>query len=275
MRRREGGGMKAGGGGMASDIDVQQAAAAIADDIAAGRTFRAPPGPPVADMAAAYAVQDALTALRGGAGAIGGFKLAFNGAAARAYYGLAEPCIAPVWRRDIRQDGATLRLAEFHALAIEPEIVLELGRDLDHRPGMTAADAMQAVAAIRPAIEVMDHRGAFAQDPPAALAVAQGIHSAGAVLGAPVPPARLAERHGIVTRLLIDGAEAGARPDGAPQDPAEGLVWAAAALAARGQRLRAGMILLCGTHLPVRTVAAPGRITVDMGGFGTVGFSLV
>jgi 2-keto-4-pentenoate hydratase len=117
-------------------------------------------------------------------------KLAFNSVASRSYYGLGEGCIAPLFARDIRQEGTTLQLADFHSLVIEPEICLQLGRDLDHIPGLTTAQAMAAVAAIRPAVEVMDPRGAFALDPSAAQAVAQGIHTAGAVLGAPVPAIR-------------------------------------------------------------------------------------
>ncbi|QYK42188.1 MAG: hypothetical protein KF887_03400 [Paracoccaceae bacterium] len=257
--------------------DAQAMAQEIAADIAGGRGFRLFGGldddPAALDRA--YAVQDALTGLRGGAAAVGGYKLAFNSAASRVYYGLAEGCIAPLYARDIRQDGAVLRLADFHSLVIEPEICLELGADLPHRPDMTPEEAMAAVAAIRPAVEVMDHRGAFALDPSAAQAVAQGIYTAGVVLGAPVSPGLLPARHRTTTRLAIAGAEVGARLDGAPQDPAEGLVWAAGALARRGFRLRAGMILMCGTHLPVHPVAAPAAVLVEMDGFGSVGFSVV
>jgi 2-keto-4-pentenoate hydratase len=248
----------------------------IAADIAAGRLFRIIPELAGADaMDSAYAVQDALTPLRGGQAAVAGYKLAFNSAASRDYYGLAEGCIAPIYARDIRQDGAILRLADFHSLVIEPEICLELGADLDHHPGLSAAQAMAAVVAIRPAVEVMDPRGALAQDPSAAQAVAQGIHTAGAVLGAPVSPDLLPARHGITTRLMLAGAEVGAKTDAAPQDPAEALVWAARALSRRGLALRKGMILMCGTHLPVQAVAAPCAVRAEMGLFGAVEFSVV
>lgn len=73
----------------------------------------------------------------------------------------------------------------------------------------------------------------------------------------------------------VGGAEVGARLDGAPQDPGEGLLWAARALKGRGLRLRAGMIVLCGTHLPPHAITAPGQVLVEMAGFGTVGFSVV
>lgn len=220
-------------------------------------------------------MQDALTALRGGPGAVAGYKLAFNGQGSRNYYGLAEGCIAPLFRHDIRPDDAVLRLADFHSLVIEPEICLELGRDLPHPAGLTPAEALATLSAIRPAVDVMDPRGAFALDPSAAQAVAQGIYTAGAVLGAPIPAARLADRHGVTTRLVIGGACVGERLDGTPQDPLEGLIWAGGALAARGQSLTAGMILLCGTHLPGHPITAPAAVRVAMGDFGTVGFSVV
>jgi len=269
-----------GGAGMAEQ-DIAGAADALvmarrgAADLAASRAFRLIGGLDPGAMDRAYAVQDALTGLRGGADAVGGYKLAFNSTGSRAYYGLSEGCTAPLYRRDIRADGIPLRRAGFHSLVIEPEICLELGTDLHFRPGLTPQDALTAIAAVRPAVEVMDHRGAFALNPSAAQAVAQGIYTAGAVLGAPVAPGLLALRHDIITRLSIGGVEVAAQLDGAPQDPAAALVWAAGALARRGLRLRAGMILMCGTHLPVQAITGPGMVRVDMGIFGSVGFSVV
>ena len=256
-------------------MDVAGIAAGIAKDIAARRTFRLSEGLDGMGMEKAYALQDALTALRGGPEVVGGYKLAFNSAGSQAYYKLAEGCIAPVYRCDLRKNGAILRRADFHSLAIEPEICLELGADLEYRPGLTVSEAMAAVAAICPAVEVMDLRGAFDLDPSAAQAVAQGIYSAGAVLGARLTPDRLAARHGVEARLHIGGAVAGSGFDSAPQDPGEGLVWAAGALARRGLQLRAGMILLCGTLLPVREITTPGQVLAEMGAFGSVNFTVV
>ncbi|MFN3644450.1 MAG: 2-keto-4-pentenoate hydratase [Gemmobacter sp.] len=249
-------------------------AAQVAQAIEAGAPFALLP--PL-DLDAAYVVQDALTRRRlGAAGMAGlaGYKLAFNSPAAMAHNGLHEPCIAPLYRQDIRQDGATLRQAGFRALVVEPEIALELGADLTgERPDRSAA--MAALRGFRPAIEVMDHRGAFALAPSAAQAVAQGIFTAGAVLGPLVAPSRLAERHGMETALWLDERCIGRALDAAPQDPLDGLVWAARALAARGWPLTAGMILLCGTHLPVQAVNEPASVRATIGDFGSVGFSLV
>ena len=69
--------------------------------------------------------------------------------------------------------------------------------------------------------------------------------------------------------------EVGAQLEGAPQDPVAGLVGAARAMARRGLRLQAGMILMCGTHLPVQAIGEAGAVRVYMGIFGSMSFSVV
>lgn len=195
-----------------------------------------PDGPP---LAAAYAVQEATLRLRlAGAEDLAGWKLAFNSAGSMAFNGLAEPCIAPIFRAGVVGDGAALR-------------------------------------AVRPAIELMDHRGAFAARAPAGQAVAQGTRNIGAVLGPPCDPAVLDRREAVEMALYIDDARIGAVREAAPPEALEGLVWAAQTLAARAWPLRAGMILMCGTHLPVQALERPGAVRVTMSGLGEVGFSLV
>lgn len=260
---------------MAGAGDALAMAQLVAVDLAGSRAFRLIGGLESAAIDLAYSVQDALTGLRGGTDAVGGYKLAFNSAGSRSYYGLYEGCIAPLYRRDVRVDGTTLRRAGFHSLVIEPEICLELGTDLHHRHGLTPKEALRAVIAMRPTIEVLDHRGAFALDPSAAQAVAQGIYTGGGDAGRAGRTRDAGRASGYRTRLSVGGVEVGAQLDGAPQDPAAGLVWAAGALARRGLRLQAGMILMCGTHLPVQAVTEPGAVQVDMGIFGSVGFSVV
>jgi 2-keto-4-pentenoate hydratase len=87
--------------------------------------------------------------------------------------------------------------------------------------------------------------------------------------GRPLDAAYAVQEAMLRARLAASGGE------GAPQDPLEGLVWAARTLALRGRPLRAGMILPCGTHLPVQAVDRPGTVRATMGELGTVGFSLV
>jgi len=46
-------------------------------------------------------------------------------------------------------------------------------------------------------------------------------------------------------------------------------------MARRGLRLQAGMILMCGTHLPVQAIGEAGAVRVYMGIFGSMSFSVV
>ncbi len=260
--------------------DIDALGRSVAVDIVASRPFRAVPLPDGPPLAASYAVQDAmlrarLSALPVDGEALAGWKLAFNSAESMARNGLHEPCIAPVLRVGLLLCGGALRADAVLNLVVEPEFCLELGADLPPDGKVSPDAARAALRAVRPAIELMDHRGAFAQGAPAAQAVAQGIWNIGAVLGRPSDVAVLEHRRKIVTELRLDGERVAAARDAAPQDPIEGLVWAARALAARGWQLRAGMILLCGTHLPVQAVDRPCDISVKMGPLGEVAFSLV
>ncbi|MGO4837026.1 fumarylacetoacetate hydrolase family protein, partial [Rhizobiaceae sp. 2RAB30] len=168
--------------------------------------------------------------------------------------------------------GAQLEGAAYHELVIEPELIVTLAADI--AAGADHATVAAAIGLVQPGFELMDARGAFAHDPSAAQAVAQGIYNAGAVVGGPGLAIEALDTAAIETSVTIDGAVVGQAVGAAPQHPVEAVAWVAKTLEARGERLRSGMIVLCGTHLPTRTVTAPTDIRVEMSGLGRAEFRL-
>lgn len=223
----------------------------------------------------AYAIQSEVNAaLIAGQPArqVAGYKIAFNRRSSMDYYNLSEPCFAPLFSDQVQEDGAARPLAGFRDLVVEAEIAVRLGSALSE--GSDPAAVMAAIDAIFPAIEVMDVRGAFARDPSAAAAVAQRVHSEGAVLGAAVAARGLAEGE-TVARLLVDGSSVGEARNAAPQSPVEAVAWLANRLGRDGLSLQPGMIVLTGAHLPGHPVRAAGTVRVELEPFGAVSLHLV
>jgi 2-keto-4-pentenoate hydratase len=164
---------------------VEALADGIADDVGEGKLFRLVDGIGT-DLEMAYRVQDALTERLLASGPkrrIGGYKLAFNKQASFDYYGLSEPCSAPVFSDGIAASGVELQLSSYRQLVIEPEIAVVLGGDLPDAGPVSREQVTEAIGHVTAAFELLDVREAFKLDPSAAQAVAQGVYNVGAVLG--------------------------------------------------------------------------------------------
>jgi 2-keto-4-pentenoate hydratase len=218
----------------------------------------------IGDLENAYRIQrevnDAFLASKPGRRVVG-YKIAFNRQSSMDYYRLTEPCYAPLFSDQVYESGVSLKLSDFRDLVIEPEVGV--------RTGISGS-----IETLFPAIEIMDARGAFARDPSAAAAVAQRVHSEGAVVGGDVSPVGF-DPTTTVARLTIDGINVGEAKGAGPQTPVEAVSWLAARLAKDGLPLDAGMIVLTGAHLPGRQVARTGLIEIDLAPLGSVSLKLI
>jgi 2-keto-4-pentenoate hydratase len=225
-------------------------------------------------LAHAYDIQKKVTAAlldRHPGRHIAGYKIAFNRPSSMDYYGLSEPCYAPLFSDQIHVGSATVPFGLFRDPVIEPEIAIRLSSSLTGSEDDGGVEA--AIGALLPAIEVMDVRGAFARDPSAAAAVAQRIHGEGAVIGE-AEGVRAVDAADVVARLRVDGETQGEAKGAAPQTPTEALAWLSRRLAADGLPLEAGMIVLTGAHLPGFALTRPCAVSVDIAPLGTVSLRL-
>ncbi len=223
-----------------SEVDVAATAAAIDDARLGGITLDAA-SVATGDLASAYQVQDALTARRVARGARRiGWKLGYTSRVMREQMGIGEPNIGPLLDSMWRSTGATVGDGLLQP-RVEPEIALVLDRDVDGP--LSAQEALAACREAVVALEVVDSVWtAYAMD--LEHNTADGSSAAHVVVGPPLPLDALDE---VAVTLYRNGSAVGA---GAGRDalghPAAALSWLTGALAARGNALRAGDLVITG-----------------------------
>lgn len=237
----------------------------------AGDTLAATELGPIPDQIAAYAVQDAITALSGSSPV--GWKLGATSAASQTALGLDGPFYGPLFAPFCYADGATVPGASAFGPGAEGEFALILGADMPPRVApYTAADVADAVAAVCPALEIAGTRlaGGLLQADPRHL-IADGAANIAFLHGDPVAAWRSLDlaAHGVT--VFVNGEEK-AQGTGAQAlgGPLKALTWFINTLSARGRGLTAGTVVTTGTCTGFLPLAAGDAVRVDFGGLGSV-----
>lgn len=262
---------------MTDDPDrADRAAAALATALAARRPL-APLAPALApaDPAGAYAVQAAL-ARRLGAFPPAGFKVGATAATMQLHLGIRSPAAGFMRRADLMSSGTATPFRLWINPGVECEIAFRLGVDLP--PGVHDHGALaQAVAAVFPAIEIVENRyqGGVAIGTP--MLIADRFFHAAAVLGQDAQgwtAERIAGRElaRLCGRMSVNGKAFGEGQGGdLLGHPLAVLRWLAASPAAAAfGGLRAGQVILCGSVTPPAWLSGPAEVEVTFEGLGTV-----
>jgi len=220
---------------------------------------------PDLDVPGGYAVQ---AALREQAGPIVGWKLGVTSRAKQAQVGVHEPVrgfLAGALALDL---GAPLSTSELIQPRAEPEIAFLIGRDLS-RPDTTAADVLAATDGVAVGIEILDSRYRdyrFTMPD----VIADNTSAGRFVVGAPVPPAGIDLR--LVGVVLEHNGEVVATASGAASlgHPAAAVAWLVRSLAADGEVLRAGQVVLSGGLTAAVPVSAGDVVVATIDRLGTV-----
>jgi 2-keto-4-pentenoate hydratase len=226
-----------------------------------------------ADIEGAYAVQNANTRFWQGQGRrIVGRKIGLTAEAVQKQLGVDQPDFGVLFEDMRIEDGGTLAPSKSIQPKAEAEVALIMARDLMKRDA-TPEDVAAATACAVAAIEIVDSRIAdwkitFADT------VADNGSSAFFVLGKERKPLKGLDLYTCGMALEIDGkvasVGAGAACLGHPLNAA---AWLARTLAARGQALREGDILLTGALGPMVALAPGMRVRARIGGLGEASFS--
>jgi 2-keto-4-pentenoate hydratase len=248
---------------LAGSVDVREVADLL-DRAHESRSVLDAQAVPVPDLDTAYAIQDALTERRlGRGGTRAGWKLGYTSAAMREQMGIDEPNVGPLLDTMLVESGALVALTQPR---VEPEIALELATDLVGP--CTADQALAACARARAVLEVVDsvwedYRFDLEHN------TADGSSAAAVVLGPEIPTTDLDR---VEVRLHHEGRLVGT---GSGTDvlghPAAALAWLAGFLAARGERLHAGDLVITG-GLTAAVPLGPGDVVhaeFDLPGGGT------
>jgi 2-keto-4-pentenoate hydratase len=249
-----------------------------AEIIAAARRGRTPLGPLPANAAPhseaeGYQIQDALHGLLASdCGVRVGYKIGCTSAVMQQYLGIPHPCSGGVFAKGVFQSGASLPARDFVKVGVECEIAVKLAHDLSATEApFTAEWVAESIEAYIPAIEIVDDRYADWQTLGAPTLVADDFFAAGCVLGKQVLRSAAPDLLAVIGRALINGVEVG---QGTGADvlghPHNALAWLANHLAADGNSLRAGEIVLTGSLVKTAWLKAGDAVRMELEGLGKV-----
>ncbi len=197
-----------------------------------------------------------------------GRKIGLTSKAVQEQLGVAEPdCGTLLDLMDVSMEAVPI--GSLIQPRIEAEIAIVLGRDLDN-PTVSMLEVVRAVDCVLPALEIVDSR---IKDWRISLldTIADNASSALFATGAtPVDPKRLdlrlagmvLEKNGAIASLGVGAACLG--------DPYRALSWLARQMAAVGEPLRAGALVLTGALGPMIKLAPGDFISAEVQGMGRV-----
>jgi 2-keto-4-pentenoate hydratase len=238
-----------------------------------------PPRAAPPDVEAAYAVQDAFVAEKAVAcGPPVGWKIALSNPAMQAFVGLDEPIAGRLHRDQVVGGPARTRAGAYVRLLVEFEIAVVLGADLPSRAAPYGRrEVADAVAAVRPAFELADDRGAdYAQLSAHGLQLVAGnAWNEGAVLGETRTDWRGLDLAAIRGVVRIDGEEVASGLGGALMGhPLDALAWLATHASRRGAGMRAGEVAILGSLVTSRFPVAGQRLAFELEGFAPLSLSI-
>lgn len=190
-----------------------------------------------------------------------GWKVGFGAPAALERLAIEAPLVGFLTTGALLESGAMVSIAGWVTPVAEPEVAVHMGRDL---PGGADLDTVRAaIAGVGPAIELAD------VDPPpddVAVILAGNIYHRHVILGPPDPGRAGGRLDGLVARVSQNGAEVATTSD-LEELPGEliGIVrHVADVLAACGEGLRAGEIIIGGSVVPPLPVAPSDEVVFEL-----------
>ena len=226
------------------------------------------------DETEGYAVQaivhDLLAAA--GRGPIAGHKIGCTTPVMQTYLGIKNPCAGGVPATTVHHAHARVRHRDYVRAGVECEIAVRLGADLGPAGApFDRARVASAVAAVLPAMEIVDDRYRDYRTLDVPTLIADDFFNAGCVLGTPVTGWREPDLPGVTGVTRVNGVEAGRGEGRAVMGhPFEALAWLANLKAHSGLGLRAGEFVLLGSVVETRWVSAGDEVTVAIDGLGEV-----
>jgi 2-keto-4-pentenoate hydratase len=222
------------------------------------------------DLDEAYRVRAEFEAIetQRGRGAVAGYKIGLTTPIMQKLCGVDEPCYGAIFTSEVHDQRAELATRDYCRLGIETEIAVRLGEDLPRGGDIERVRA--AVESVMAAIELLeDLRHDYTRLTAAAM-VAGNVWNAGVVLGASVTDWRRLDLARAAARLTINGREIGrGRGGDVMGNPLNALAWLANKLAVAGTPLRAGMIVMTGSMVPIQFPTPGDHAVVEVEGLGT------
>jgi 2-keto-4-pentenoate hydratase len=218
----------------------------------------------------AYEVQQRVIDARVARGEkVVGYKVGCTSRAIRRQFALAEPICGRLMAPHVHRGDVALEWRDCCRPAVEPELVLTVGRDLTEEVD-DEADLTAAIESVAPGIEVHHYHFRFGRPTLQELVASNGIH-ASLVVGKPiaVPGGFDWKMEGVG---LFVGGELAASGIGAEimGGPMQSFAWLVNHLVRRGDGLKAGQLVIPGSAVELIPVQAGDRVSAAFTHVGTV-----
>lgn len=254
----------------------ESALSALAERLREAESSRVPIGPlteaqPGLSVADAYRIQQINVGERKAAGGlVRGRKVGLTSVAMQQQLGVEEPDFGAIFAEMIVEEGDPVSVGELIQPRIEGEIAFVMAEELKG-PGVSATDALRAVAGALPALEIIDSRVA---DWKIKLpdTIADNASSARVVCGGRLTPlAAIEDLRLLGMALSVNGAVAATGAGAAVLgNPIRCVAWLANKLGEFGVPLRAGDLVLAGALHAALPVAPGDSVTAQFAELGSV-----
>ena len=202
-----------------------------------------------------------------------GHKIGLTSRAMQMASKITEPDYGHLLDTMLFRDGAQIPAGRFLKPRLEVELAFVMGEDLEG-PGAQVHDVMRATEFIMPAMEIIDYR----TEVPRAITdtIADNAASGGMIMGGrTIRPfdvdirwvGATLSKNGIIEESGVSAAIMG--------HPAAGVAWLVNKLAAVGNKLEKGQLVLAGSFTRPVDIAAGDVIFADYGPLGSIGVSFV
>jgi 2-oxo-hept-3-ene-1,7-dioate hydratase len=229
---------------------------------------------PKAELADAYVIQKLWAELRMQRGArMVGHKIGLTSRAMQMASKISEPDYGHLLDDMLYNDGAQIPIERFIAPRLEVELAFVMGQPLAG-PNCRIYDVMRATEFVVPSLEIIDYR----TEVPRAITdtIADNAASGGMVIGGRVIRPMDVDIRWIGATLSKNGIiEESGMSAAIMGHPAGGIAWLVNKLAAQGERLEAGHIVLAGSFTRPVSVEKGDVIQADYGPIGAIGCSFI
>lgn len=221
-------------------------------------------------IAEAYEVQDLVAGKRIQSGEpVAGFKVGCTSDAIQTQFGINEPINAKLFHPHILDHKVKIDWSEYIYCAIEPEMVITIGKDLEGK-NLSDEELIDAIAHVSPGIEMHEYH--FWIKPPTIqeLICSGGIHKGLIVGDQKVSPADLRFEDEIFAVYknseLITSAPASEIMGG----PLHSLRWLVTFLTKKGAYLEKGSLVIPGSPVELVSIDQDTELTVEIDHLGVV-----
>jgi len=198
-----------------------------------------------------------------------GYKVGCTSRAIREQFGLSEPICGRLMAPHVYHGDVTLSWDQFCRCAVEPELVLVMGRDLTDEVA-DDEDLIGAIDCVSPGIEVHNYTFWFGHPTLQELIASNGIHACLVVGGQKTRPGGFdwdMEGVGLFVNGELATSGIGAEIMGGPLTS---LRWLVNHLVRGGDGLRAGQLVIPGSAVKLRTVEQNDRVASRFTNVGRV-----